>query len=139
MGLGWLILPVVWIGRYHFGQKFLTTRYWIAGWLIPCWLALAAIGSIGLLSDYNPALRTFLQQPAIASIIQNHPIYFLQTEGKTAVLLNFYTPVHGEKVDSITELPASSYAWISTNQATELTTPHQVIGTVQKHQLIQVF
>jgi 4-amino-4-deoxy-L-arabinose transferase-like glycosyltransferase len=47
MGLGWLILPVVWISRYHFGIKFLTARYWIAAWLIPCWLALAAIGSIG--------------------------------------------------------------------------------------------
>ncbi len=139
MGLGWLILPMVWIGRYHFEQKFLTAGYWLAGWLIPCWLALAVAGGLGLLSDYNPDVRVFLQQPAIASILQNHPIYFLQVEGKTAVLLNFCTPVHGKQVNSITELPASSYAWISTTQAAELTTPHQVIGTVQEHQLIQVF
>ncbi|WP_414549312.1 ArnT family glycosyltransferase [Anabaena sp. CCY 0017] len=139
MGLGWLILPTVWIGRYHFHQKFLTARYWLAGWLIPCWLALAVAGGLGLFSDYNPDVRVFLQQPAIASIWQNHPIHFLQVDGKTAVLLNFYTPVHGEPVNSITELPASSYAWISATQAAELTTPHQVIGTVQKHQLIQVF
>ena len=137
MGFGWLILPMVWIGRYHFEQKFLTAGYWWAGWLIPCWLALAVAGNLGLFSDYNPDMRVFLQQPAIASILQNHPIYFLQTEGKTGVLLNFYTPIHGEKVDSITELPASSYAWISANQAAELTTPYKVIGTVQKHQLIR--
>ncbi|MDB9375130.1 ArnT family glycosyltransferase [Nodularia sphaerocarpa] len=139
MGCGWLILPMVWIGREKFEQKFLTAGYWWAGWLIPCWLGLAVAGNLGLLSDYNPDVRVFLQQPAIASIVQHHPIYFLQTEGKTAVLLNFYTPIHGEQVDSITELPASSYAWISANHAAELTTPHQVIGTVQKHQLIQVF
>ena len=132
MGFGWLILPLVWIGRYQF-------EYWVAGWLIPCWLGLAVAGNLGLLGDYNPDVRVFLQQPAIASIVQNHPIYFLQVEGKTGVLLNFYTPVHGKQVNSITELPSSSYAWISANQGAELTTPHQVIGTVQKHQLIQVF
>ena len=139
MGLGWLILPMVWIGRYQFEQKFLTAGYWLAGWLIPCWLGLAVAGNLGLLGDYNPDVRVFLQQPAIASILQNHPINFVQIDGKTAVLLNFYTPVHGEQVDSISQLPASSYAWISATQGLESTTPHQVIGTVQQHQLIQVF
>ncbi|MBE9052879.1 glycosyltransferase family 39 protein [Nostocales cyanobacterium LEGE 11386] len=138
MGLGWLILPVVWISHHHFQQKFFTARYWLAGWLIPCWLALAAAGSLGLLGDYNPDIKTFIQQPAIASILQTHPIYFVQVGGKTGVLLNFYTPVHGEQVESISELPASSYAWISANQAGELTTSHRVLGTVQQHQLIQL-
>jgi hypothetical protein len=139
MGLAWLMLPIVWIGRYHLQQKFLTPAHWLAGWLIPCWLALALAGSLGLLGDYNPDVRVFLQQPAIASIVQNHPIYFLQIEGKTGVLLNFYTPVHGQPVNSINQLPAFSYAWISASQAPQLTTPYQVIGTVQKHHLIQVF
>ncbi|BAZ28243.1 glycosyl transferase family protein [Cylindrospermum sp. NIES-4074] len=138
MGLGWLILPVVWISRYHFGNKWLTSDYWVAGWLIPCWLALAVAGSFGFLGDYNPVFRTFLQQPAIAKILQNHPIYFVEVEGKTAVLLNFYTPIHGKKVNSISELPAFSYAWISTQRSAELSTPHHVLGTVQKSQLIQV-
>lgn len=138
MGLGWLILPLVWIGRYQWNQKFLTTGYWLAGWLIPCWLALAVAGSLGLFSDYNPEVKNFLQQPAIASILQTHPIYFVQVEGKTGVLLNFYTPIHGEPVESISQLPASSYAWTSAVQATASTTPHHVLGTVQQHQLIQV-
>lgn len=138
MGLAGLILPLVWVSRYHLQQKLLTTGYWLGGWLIPCWLALAMAGSLGLFSDYNPDVRFFLQQPAIASILLHHPIYFLQVEGKTGVLLNFYTPLHGQPVNSITELPVFSYAWISTNQGATLTTPHQVIGTVKKHQLIQV-
>ncbi|PMB08398.1 phospholipid carrier-dependent glycosyltransferase, partial [Fischerella thermalis CCMEE 5282] len=65
LGYGWLILPLVWIGRYHFGKKFLNSNYWLAGWLIPAWLALAVAGSNGFLSDYNPQMRTFLAQPAI--------------------------------------------------------------------------
>lgn len=138
VGLSWLILPLIWICRYHFGQKFLTFRYWIAGWLIPCWLALAVTGSLGLFSDYNPIYRTFFQQPAIASILQTHPICFVQVGGKNAVLLNFYTPIRGQRVDTISQLPAFSYAWIYTKQPPDLSTPHRILGKVQNYQLIQV-
>ncbi|MEH2311061.1 MAG: glycosyltransferase family 39 protein [Nostoc sp.] len=138
MGLGWLILPVVWISRYHFGNKFLTARYWIAGWLIPCWLALAATGSIGLLSDYNPALKVFLQQPAIASIIQTYPTYYVEIDAKTKVLLNFYLSIRPQPVISISQVPALSYAWIYTDQSSKLSRPHRILGTVKEYQLIQV-
>jgi Dolichyl-phosphate-mannose-protein mannosyltransferase len=137
-GLGLLILPLVSIARYLFGKKFITARYWIAGWLIPAWLVLAVAGSNGFLGDYNPDMRTFLAQKAIASILQTHPINFVQVGDKTGVLLNFYTPHHGKRVDNISQLPGDSYAWISAKQAAESSTPHRVIGTVQKYQLIQV-
>ncbi|MBN4005218.1 glycosyltransferase family 39 protein [Nostoc sp. LPT] len=138
MGLGWLILPVVWISRYHFGKKFLTARYWIAGWLITCWLTLATMGSIGLLSDYNPVLRTFLQQSAIASIIQSHPIYLVQIDQKIQVLLNFYLSIRPQAVVSISQVPALSYALIYTDQSPKLSRTHHVLGTVKEYQLIQV-
>ncbi|MEH2267798.1 MAG: glycosyltransferase family 39 protein [Nostoc sp.] len=137
LGLGWLILPVVWISRYHFGQKFLTARYWIAGWLIPCWLALATMGSTGMLSDYNPTLRTFLQQPAIASILQTNPIYIVQIDAKTKVLLNFYLSSRPQQVVSISQVPALSYALIYA-ESPKLSTPHRIVGTVKEYQLIQV-
>ncbi|MDF2386505.1 glycosyltransferase family 39 protein [Nostoc ellipsosporum NOK] len=138
VGLGWLILPLIWIARYRFNQKFLTARYWMAGWLIPCWLALAVAGSLGLLSDYNPRYRAFFQQSAIASVLQTHPINFVQVGGKNSVLLNFYTPIHGKQVDTVSQLPAFSYAWIDTNQNPQVSTPHRVVGAVQNYQLIQV-
>ena len=139
MGLGWLILPVVWISRYHFGKKFLTARYWIAGWLITCWLTLATMGSVGFLSDYNPVLRTFLQQSAIASIIQSHPIYLVQIDQKIQVLLNFYLAIRPQAVVSISEVPALSYALIYTDQSPKLSPrTHHVLGTVKEYQLIQV-
>ncbi|BDI16010.1 hypothetical protein ANSO36C_18120 [Nostoc cf. commune SO-36] len=137
-GLGWLILPVVWISRYHFDKKFLTARYWIAGWLIPCWLTLAMTGSIGLLSDYNPVLKSFLQQSAIASILQSHPVYFVEIDQKTRVLLNFYLSIHPQQVNSISKIPALSYALIYTAQSPKLSRPHRLVGTLEKYQLIQV-
>ncbi len=137
LGLGWLILPLVWIGRYRFGQKFLTARYWMAGWLIPAWLALAIAGFNGLIGDYNPDVRAFLAQKAIAQILQANPINFVQIGGKTGVLLNFYTPHHGKQVQQLSELSAGSYAWISAKQPT-LSTPYQVLGTVQDYQLIKL-
>ncbi|WP_445635980.1 Glycosyltransferase [Nostoc sp. DSM 114161] len=138
MGLGWLILPVVWISRYRFGKKFLTTRYWIAGWLIPCWLALAAMGTTGLLSDYNPALRVFLQQSAIASILKTNPIYFVQIDDKVQVLLDFYISIDEKPVVSISEVPAFSYAWIYKDRSPQLSRPHRILGTVKEYQFIQV-
>ena len=136
LGLGWLILPLVWIGRYRFGQKFITARYWIAGWLIPAWLALAMAGFNGFIGDYNPDVRAFLTQRAIASILQTNPVNFVQVGGKTGVLLNFYTPHHGKQVQQVSELSAGSYAWISAKQA--VSTPHRVFGTVQNYQLIKL-
>lgn len=137
MGLGWLILPVVWISRYHFGKKFLTARYWIAGWLIPCWLALAAMGSIGLLSDYNPILKTFLQESAIASILQSYPTYYVQIDQKTQVLFDFYLSIHAQEVGSISQIPPLSYAWIYPDRSPKLSRPYRIIGTVKDYQLIQ--
>ncbi|OUL29055.1 phospholipid carrier-dependent glycosyltransferase [Nostoc sp. RF31YmG] len=138
LGLGWLILPLVWIGRYHFGKKFLTDNYWIACWLLPCWLTLAMAGSLGLLSDYNPAFKAFFQQPAIASILQTYPVSFAQVEDKNSVLLNFYTPIPGPRVNATSQLPALSYAWISAPQNQQLSTSYRVIATLQEYQLIQV-
>ncbi|MBD2440710.1 glycosyltransferase family 39 protein [Nostoc sp. FACHB-110] len=138
IGLSWLILPAVWVDRHHLGYEFLTARYWLAGWLIPCWLALAVAGSLGLIGDYNPAFRTFFQQRAIASILQTYPIYFVQVEGKNAVLLNFYTPIQGSRLNSISQLPASSYAWIYLKNPPDLSRCHRVLGTVRDYQLIQV-
>lgn len=138
VGLSWFIVPLVWIGRHKFGYKFLSSGYWIAGWLVPCWIALALAGGFGLLSDYNPAYRIFLQQPAIASILKDHPIHFVQLSGKNAVLLNFYTPIHGQTVDTITQIPPSSYAWVNKNNSPEISRPHRIIGEVQSYNLIQV-
>jgi 4-amino-4-deoxy-L-arabinose transferase-like glycosyltransferase len=137
-GLACLVVPLIWIGRYHFDYKFLTARYWVSGWLISSWLCIATAGSLGLLGDFNPEFRIFFQQESIAPILQNHPVSFVKLDGKNAVLINFYTPIHGQQVDSISQLSALSYAWIYTPKPGDLSQNYRVIGTVKDYQLIQV-
>jgi 4-amino-4-deoxy-L-arabinose transferase-like glycosyltransferase len=138
-GLGCLIVPFIWIGRYHLQQKFLTSRYWVGGWLIASWLSLATAGSLGLLGDFNPEFRMFFQQESIASILQNHPVAFVKSDDKYSVLINFYTPIHGQKVESISQLPALNYAWIYTPKYDKLNNKnYRVIDSIKNYQLIQV-
>ncbi|HLO88399.1 MAG TPA: glycosyltransferase family 39 protein [Nostocaceae cyanobacterium] len=137
-GLSCLIVPGVWIGRYHFRLKFLTQRYWVGSWLITCWLILATAGCLGLLSDYNPKYRVFFQQPAIASILKSHPVSFVRVDGKNSVLVDFYTPIRGKKLDSMAELPANSYAWLYTQQLPELSKSHRLIGVIEDYQLVEI-
>ncbi|MBD2567163.1 ArnT family glycosyltransferase [Anabaena lutea] len=138
LGFACLIVPLVWISRYYFDNNLLTSRYWVASWLIACWLSIATAGNLGLLSDFNPNFRVFFQRQEIASILKNNPIFFAKLEGKDAVLINFYTPIHGKTVDSISQLPAFSYAWIYKPEPGDLSRPHRIIGTIKNYQLIQV-
>ncbi len=139
LGLGWLTLPLIWIARCRFGKNIITARYWIGAWLISAWLSLAVTGSLGLLSNYNPDFQAFLQQPEINQTLKNHPINFVNVGGKTGVLINFYTPKHGKRINiNEVEILASGYAWIPQKQASEISQPYRVIGEVQKYQLIKL-
>ncbi|MEA5570103.1 ArnT family glycosyltransferase [Calothrix sp. UHCC 0171] len=138
VGFGWLFLPTIWIGSYYFHLKFLTANFWVASWLIPVWLGLAVAGGNGLLSDYNPDFRKFIQQPEISQILNSYPINFVNVGGKSGVLIDFYTQNIGTEVSSLTQLTPSSYAWIEEKQVLESSVPHQIIGTVQEYSLVQV-
>lgn len=138
LGLGWLTVPLIWISRHYFGQKFLTSRFWIGSCLTTCWLTLAVAGSCGFLGDYNPEFRLFFQQRAIASILQSHPVYFAQADDKNSILLRFYTPIPAPRVETISQIPPAGYAWISTPKTADLSPPYLIIGTIQDYQLIQV-
>ncbi|BAZ40051.1 hypothetical protein NIES4101_60120 [Calothrix sp. NIES-4101] len=138
VGFGWLFLPTIWIGSYHFYLNFLTANCWIASWLIPVWLGLAVAGGNGLLSDYNPDFRKFIQQPEISQILNSYPINFVNVGGKPGVLIDFYTKNIGKEVSSLTQLTPSSYAWIEKKQVLNSSVPHRIIGTVQKYSLVQV-
>ena len=138
LGLGWLSVPLVWIGYHKFGQQFLTAKYWVAGWLIAPWLALSVAGVTGFLGDYNPEIRAFLQQPNIASIVQNYPINFVEGGGKTGVLLRFYTPHLGKVAGDISALPKASYAWVKSKTAKNSKSSYNAIGTIRDVQLVQI-
>lgn len=133
VGVGWLTLPVVWIKRYT-----LNGNCWLAGWLLTAWLALAVAGCSGFFNDYNPDFRSFIEQKAIAQILQSSPVNFIDVGGKPGVLIRFYTTNIANKVNSLDELSANTYAWIPAQQALSSPIPHRVIGTVQGYSIVKV-
>jgi hypothetical protein len=137
-GASWLILPLVWIGPYQLGKKFLTSGYWLASWLVPMWISLAAASCSGFIGDYNPDVKALIQQPAIAQVLHSSVINFVDIRGKSDVLLKFYTPHHGKRVQQVSQLPALSYAWVSSKQMANLSQRYRVLGTVQDVSLIEV-
>lgn len=138
LGLGWLMVPLVWIGYHKFNQRFLTAKYWVASWLLAPWLALSVAGITGFLGDYNPEIKAFLQQPLVASVVQNHPINFVEGGGKTGVLLRFYTPKLGKVAENISDLPKASYAWVKSDIANNSKSAYNAIATIRDVQLVQV-
>ncbi|HIK19300.1 MAG TPA: glycosyltransferase family 39 protein [Leptolyngbyaceae cyanobacterium M33_DOE_097] len=137
LGLGWLILPGFLLWKQRQARLPVMQKNWLAGWLMPLWVALFVAGLSGLLGDYNPEVRQFLQQPAVATILKQYPINFVDVGGKTGVLLNFYTPQRGAELDDDEPLPVG-YAWIRENAAKKLTQPHRVVGSMKGWQLIEV-
>ncbi|MBD2136427.1 hypothetical protein H6F32_02240 [Anabaena sp. FACHB-1237] len=146
LGLGWLFLPVIWVARHRFSQKFLTANYWLAGWLIPTWLALAVAGSNGLLSNYSPDVKLFVKQPEIANVLKNESINFVVQETETLItggvkpllLLTFETPHWGKRFEKLADVPINSYAWVSPEPEVGLLTSKREIGTFRDWKLIQV-
>jgi Dolichyl-phosphate-mannose-protein mannosyltransferase len=138
LGTSWLISPIIWIGHNRFQIKFLSANYWLGSFLIPSWLALTVLCSNGLIGDYNPDFREFIQQPVVTKILNSSSINFVEVGGKTGVLIDFHTKKIGKEVSSLQDLPPNSYAWIKKKQADSSPIPHRVIGTIQNYSLVQV-
>lgn len=140
-GFGSLIVPLIWIGKFYYHRKFLTSHYWLGSLLISCWLSVATAGNLGLLGDFNPDFRVFYKQETINKVLHNHPINFVKGKGfndKESLLIYFYTPQYGKNVDLVSQLPILSYAWIYQPSFVELPIHYRVIGSFKDYQLIQV-
>jgi 4-amino-4-deoxy-L-arabinose transferase-like glycosyltransferase len=110
---------------------------WAVAWLTACWLALATTGASGLMGDYSPEVRQFLQQPDVAQVLNAHPINFVNNvDGKTRVLLKFYTPHWGKDFRTIDQVPSGSYTWFCP-KVSRLAATDQVIGTVRGCELLR--
>ncbi len=139
MGVGWLILPIVWIQRHRFENIRLKSKYWIAGCLIPIWLSLAVVGYNGFLSDYNPEWSKFIHRETVAPILQSSPVSLVNLSGKTGVLINFYTK-NIVRVNSLLQVSPNNYAWIESSRISKApeSSLHRLIGTVKEYSLVQV-
>jgi 4-amino-4-deoxy-L-arabinose transferase-like glycosyltransferase len=147
LGLGWLSLPVLWFARHNLNKtnrKKLPANFWLAGLLIPSWLAIATAGCVGLLGNYSPDIKPFLQQKEVASVVQNNPINFVvkETEAlttggdKALLLLTFYTPRWGKRYQQLSQLPPNSYAWVSSEFNLNSSPKYRSLARFRKWQLV---
>jgi 4-amino-4-deoxy-L-arabinose transferase-like glycosyltransferase len=117
LGIGWLGLIYWWHQAIQKNQS----HHWQAALLLSTWLGLATVGFTGVLGNYSPELKLALQQPQIATILQQNQIYFVAPkevdgeEHKTWVLLGCYTPKLGQYLPELNLLPTQNYAWIHPN------------------------
>ncbi|MEB3294362.1 MAG: glycosyltransferase family 39 protein [Synechococcales bacterium] len=119
LAMGWLMPGVLWGQRSSTNQPTLV-NHWIASLLLAPWLALSLLGLTGLWGNYNPELKTFLEQPAIAQTLKTQTVHFLVDEAqlsredrKRYLLLTFYTHNLGQHWDQPQQLLPESYVWVA--------------------------
>ncbi|OUC16042.1 MAG: hypothetical protein B0A82_03755, partial [Alkalinema sp. CACIAM 70d] len=98
LGLGWLFPWLVW-QRRSITQQATLVKHWLASLLLAPWLALSFILATGLWGNYEASLKSFLEQPNVAQILQQQTINFVANEEplsrrdrKRYLLLSVYTP-----------------------------------------------
>jgi hypothetical protein len=135
-GLGGLT-PLL-LGLFHVSvARRWKLKPWAVAWLTACWLALATTGASGLMGDYSPEVRQFLQQPEVATVLNAHPVNFVNNvDGKTRVLLKFYTPQWGKDFRTIEQVPSDSYTWFCPRMSRQEAVG-KVIGTVRGCELLR--
>jgi len=95
-----------------------TTPRGLTAFLGGTWATMALAGLVGLLGNYSPDLRLALQQPPLVQVLAREPINLVVREPvsgddhKTWILLSFYTPRWGQRLQSPQALPAGAYAWV---------------------------
>jgi 4-amino-4-deoxy-L-arabinose transferase-like glycosyltransferase len=151
LGCGWMTIPILW-------QRWRSAcvPYWLASWLIPAWFTVLSFGLQGAFTNKNPDFIAAFHHPSIDRAIAHQPVNLLIhsveasgfqrtnnrystlsiPEHQSLVLLSFYTPHLGKKIDSFTDLPDRSYAW-TLSISPQLATQSHTIGTVQGWKLIQ--
>lgn len=142
VGVSWLISLRLWLRSKRYGTD--QTQYrWLAALLIGPWLAISLAGLTGLLGKYDPEVKAFCQQSAIATILQHHPIDFVVTgdisreDHKTWILTTFYTPQWGQLFNSAQEISPQHYAWVNPGAQPTLSPQDEQIGQVRNWLLIK--
>jgi 4-amino-4-deoxy-L-arabinose transferase-like glycosyltransferase len=133
LGLGWIGLLGLWMLRSP-------RQSWLIGLLLPPWLALGLLGLTGVWGNYNPTLKSFLDQPAIQQVLQAQTIDFvvqpqpLTRKGrKQYLLLSFYTPHVGRYGN---QWRPTTAAWVDPNLAQQMPPGYQTMGEFDGWRLV---
>ncbi|MDA0267837.1 MAG: glycosyltransferase family 39 protein, partial [Cyanobacteria bacterium] len=130
-----LAVGLSWMGGLWLGSKSSSRHQWLdwhqtriglASLLVGPWLAIAIAGTSGLIGDYNPDIKAFLQQPQITEISNQYAIDTVikdvnRESHKMWILTSFYTRNWGEQFPDLQSLPPNHYGWISPEFSQEIT------------------
>ncbi|MEN9213865.1 MAG: glycosyltransferase family 39 protein [Gloeomargarita sp. DG02_4_bins_56] len=119
LGLGgcWVWLPLCWLCRYRWRRVWPGVRVWLGLMVAGPYLTLTLLGAMGLVGNYRPDVKPFLQQPPLAELLQQVQVHFVrQGNGDEAqILLSIYTPRLGQWYPEPAALPPGSWAWVQPN------------------------
>ncbi|MGD1907583.1 MAG: ArnT family glycosyltransferase [Leptolyngbyaceae cyanobacterium] len=138
-GVGWLLPGCIsWRDRRSWPPR---PELWLTGWLLGPGLILATLGLTGLWGNYAADLKAALQAPAVEQVLHNEPVYFVFTGSgtaeKTPILLTYYTPHPGERLDDLTHIPSRGYAWVDPKVELPLPAGYTQIGAARDWRLVQ--
>ena len=124
----WLCLP--------FFQKKYSRLLWLAPLLGGNWLGLFTAINIGAVGNYEPEIKAFIQQPEVAEILSNHPVYILHGGGKTVTLFKFYLTNLEYNIQK-SPLPNCSYAVSDAEYLASYAVPYKSVANFKDWQLIK--
>ncbi len=129
LGIPWILLPFL-----HRNKNQL--KLWLIVLILGNWLTFINLGKIGLLTDINPDIKTFVTRPEISQILNNNPVY-IAGSGKTKVLLKFYTSDLKRDIEQTKNLEPNLYVWIKNSELSNLKLAYYSYGDVKDWQLIK--
>ncbi|MEM7760927.1 MAG: hypothetical protein AAF298_22775 [Cyanobacteria bacterium P01_A01_bin.40] len=125
----WLDLPLIYHRRY-------SLYIWIAALLVGNCLRLLTAVNLGVIGNYEPEIKEFIQQPEVAQIVNAHPVYVLHGGGKTQTLFRFYLTTLEYLADDA-PLPACSYAVSDAEYLITYKVTYRSVANFRDWQLIQ--
>jgi 4-amino-4-deoxy-L-arabinose transferase-like glycosyltransferase len=140
LGLSWLLLPLVWLGRYRWRQRWPGVRAWLGLGVAGPWLTLTLLGAMGLVGNFRPDVKWLLQETQVAQVLAQHPVHFVRqgTGDEAQILLSIYTPRLGQWYPDPVALPVGSWAWVQPDIPLQPRSRYRVVGVYEGWRLVQV-
>jgi len=140
LGLCWGLLPLVWLGRYRWRQRWPGMRGWLGLCVAGPWLTLTLLGAMGLVGNFRPDVKWLLQETQVAQVLAVQPVHFVRqgTGDEAQILLSIYTPRLGQWYPDPAALPGGSWAWVQPDFSLRPRSRYRVVGVYEGWRLVQV-
>ncbi len=144
-GPAWIALPILWLQRRQLRRQALIAQRWLMCWLLGPWLALAMLGLTGVWGNFSPDLKSFLEQPAVVTVLQSQPVHFVLPTArmtgenrKIHLLLKVYTPQREYGLQPSASLQMPTYVWLGPGAVLAPAWRPTQIASFKEWQLLQI-